>query len=228
MKKGLNANILKLIAIIAMLLDHVAVCFMPMSVWYMVLRTLGRITMPIMSFFIAEGYFHTHDLKKYVLRLGVFAVISHFPYVLCFSNDLYAVTSSIMVPLLLGLCALWLYDKRPVGKWQSYALIVLCFLLSVPCDWSCMPVFLILLFGMYRNTPKLMFMRYSVICAIFAICTVLQDITLLYMGGLFLAIPLLALYSGERGRANALIKWGFYAFYPTHLLLLFFISCCLK
>lgn len=227
--KKLTANTLKLTAIAAMVADHVAVGFLPVySLWYIILRTVGKITMPVMSYFIAEGYFHTHNLKKYMMRLLTFAALSHFPYVMFFSEDLHSpVTTSIMLPLLLGLCALWLYDKKPLGKWRSYALILVCFLLSAPCDWSCMPVFFVLLFGMYRDTPKMLFMRYSIVCAVFGIFSVIQDITNVYMGGLFLAIPLLAMYSGEKGRGGKILKWGFYLFYPMHLIILYIIKLML-
>ena len=65
-----NANQLKLIAIIAMVVDHCAVVFVSDSSSVMwLLRMIGRMTAPIMCFFIAEGYFHTSNLKKYMGRL---------------------------------------------------------------------------------------------------------------------------------------------------------------
>ena len=77
MKKVLSANTLKLIAIVAMVLDHIAVGFVAQtSVLYFIMRTIGKITAPIMCYFIAEGYFHTHNLKRYMLRLLIFALIS--------------------------------------------------------------------------------------------------------------------------------------------------------
>ena len=67
--KGLNANQLKLIAIIAMTIDHIVwtVCPGYSTVWWVViLHVIGRLTAPIMWFFIAEGYYHTRNFKKYV------------------------------------------------------------------------------------------------------------------------------------------------------------------
>ena len=72
MKRGLTGNALKLIAIAAMTLDHVLWVVFPgyqTAWWLLMLHTIGRITAPIMWFFIAEGYLHTHDFKKYALRL---------------------------------------------------------------------------------------------------------------------------------------------------------------
>lgn len=70
MKKGLNASTLKLIAIITMVIDHISWGFFDFYSWqgYM-LHIIGRLTIPIMCFFIAEGFRKTHDLKKYILRM---------------------------------------------------------------------------------------------------------------------------------------------------------------
>ena len=87
MKKGLNASTLKLIAIITMVIDHISWGFFDFYSWqgYM-LHIIGRLTIPIMCFFIAEGYHYTRNIKKYTARLFVFAVISHFAYIFA-SND---------------------------------------------------------------------------------------------------------------------------------------------
>ena len=82
----LNSNHLKFIAITAMTIDHIAdllfPCFLanPIAI---VLHIIGRITAPIMWFFICEGFHYTHNLKKYIARMAIFAVISHFAY--CFA-----------------------------------------------------------------------------------------------------------------------------------------------
>ncbi len=78
---GLTGSELKYIAILAMLCDHIAYLFVPSdSVLYGVMRCIGRTTAPVMCFFISEGFHHIHNLKKYFLRLGVFAVVSHFAF----------------------------------------------------------------------------------------------------------------------------------------------------
>jgi len=84
--KGLNSNHLKLIAISAMTIDHLTWAFFPgcQHVWYVFcLHIIGRLTAPIMWFFIAEGYHYTRSVKKYAERLLAFALISHFAY--CFA-----------------------------------------------------------------------------------------------------------------------------------------------
>ena len=67
--KKLNSNHLKIIAIIAMTIDHAADLIfpgMPFKILPTLCHIIGRITAPIMFFFICEGYYHTKNLKKYL------------------------------------------------------------------------------------------------------------------------------------------------------------------
>ena len=80
-KHGLNANALKLIAIIAMTIDHFTDIFypgFPNSLVPLSLHFIGRLTAPIMWFFVCEGYHYTKDARKYLQRLGIFAVSCSF------------------------------------------------------------------------------------------------------------------------------------------------------
>ena len=84
--KKLNSNHIKLIAIIAMTIDHIADLLypgMPNNIISNIMHIIGRITAPIMFFFICEGFYYTKDLKKYITRLFIFSLISHFAY--CFA-----------------------------------------------------------------------------------------------------------------------------------------------
>ena len=84
MKKLLDSNIIKIIAIIAMSIDHITWMIYPgypKEIIPIILHMIGRITCPIMCYFIAEGYHYTKDINKYTKRLFVFAFISHFAYV---------------------------------------------------------------------------------------------------------------------------------------------------
>ena len=80
---GLNAWQLKLIAIVAMVIDHLAFSVVPDGTFLAVaMHFIGRITGPTMFYFAVEGYHHTRDLKRYILRLVIFAGISYFPFLL--------------------------------------------------------------------------------------------------------------------------------------------------
>ena len=84
MKKLLDSNMIKIIAIIAMSIDHITWMIYPgypKEIIPIILHMIGRITCPIMCYFIAEGYHYTKDINKYTKRLFVFAFISHFAYV---------------------------------------------------------------------------------------------------------------------------------------------------
>jgi len=83
----MSTFILKLIAIIAMLIDHIGATLVNSSVnpeLYYVCRSIGRIAFPIFVFLIVEGFHHTHDIMKYMKRLAVFALISEIPYDIAF------------------------------------------------------------------------------------------------------------------------------------------------
>ena len=68
----MNRNQLKTLAAAAMLLDHIALAFLPQTgAAYFMLRFFGRITGPVMAFFVAEGYIYTSNVKRYALRLWV-------------------------------------------------------------------------------------------------------------------------------------------------------------
>lgn len=76
---------LKLIAIITMMIDHIGVVLLEdPSVLYTLSRCIGRLAFPIFVFLIVEGFYHTSDVKKYLTRLGVFALISEIPFDLAF------------------------------------------------------------------------------------------------------------------------------------------------
>ena len=77
----LNRNQLKYLVIAAMLIDHIAWAFVPTaSLLGQAMHIVGRLTGPTMAYMLAEGYHYTRNVKKYALRLGIFAVISWLPF----------------------------------------------------------------------------------------------------------------------------------------------------
>ena len=85
----LNANTLKLMAIVAMTIDHIAWLTWPglnPDPGAITLHFLGRFTAPIMWFFIAEGLYHSRDRWRYFCRLAAFALISHFAFGFAFDE----------------------------------------------------------------------------------------------------------------------------------------------
>ena len=108
-KLSLNRTQLKFIAIVSMVIDHIAWGFVDFySPLGQILHVCGRLTVPIMCFFIAEGFRKTKDLKRYIFRMASFAAISIIPFYLFFHEE-YDYRQNIIFDLLLGLLLLSLY-----------------------------------------------------------------------------------------------------------------------
>lgn len=72
-----------MIAILAMTIDHIAWAAFPgysKEFLPIMMHIVGRLTCPIMCYFVAEGYYHTKNIRKYTFRLFTFAILSHFAY----------------------------------------------------------------------------------------------------------------------------------------------------
>lgn len=225
-KPGLTSDILKLLAIIAMVIDHIAWAFMPFgSILGQLMHVIGRLTAPIMCFMIAEGYYKTKNIKKYALRLVIFALVSHIPYTF-FHTGKFVILSqtSIMFPLFLGLTALIIRDSPKYNTAAKNVIIFIIGLVSIIGDWGCMAVVWVLIFGSLQYNQKT---RIKYFCISTAVMIILNIIFCavnsvwynnLFQFGIFLAVPLIMNYNGVRkgGRAG---KWFFYVFYPAHFLL---------
>lgn len=229
MKKGLNSNQLKVIAIIAMTLDHVTdVIFpnYPTDWWIIGIHILGRLTAPIMWYFIAEGYHYTHDIRKYAARLFGFAIISHFAYnfafgipFLPFQTSVFNQTSVIW-SLAWGLVALAVVEsKNPKLKdWMKWGIVIVINVITFCANWSCIAVMAIIAIGQHRGDFKkqmslMMFWASMYALIYFLFIDKVYGIVQLFV---FLTIPLLKSYNGERGNWKGM-KWFFYLYYPLHL-----------
>ena len=156
-RPALNANTLKLIAVFAMVLDHAATVFLedtaPAALFF---HAVGQIAAPIMCFFIAEGYAYTSNLKKYLLRLFIAAVISHVPYALCFKFTVWEFwyVTGVLWGLFLGLLAVTLWKQLRAPVWVRLFLLGLCCLLAYPANWNYIAVLWIFGFAVFRESPK--------------------------------------------------------------------------
>lgn len=221
MTKKINANTLKFIAVVAMTLDHIAVVFVDEASAYGCLRFVGRLTAPIMCFFIAQGLLHTSNIRKYLLRIGVFALIAHTPYCICFGIGLFE-ASSVLATFFLGMAVSLVLGRLRANK-QGYLSVFVCFiafLLSTRLDWGFTAVVWISIFYLFDGNLKKQMLLFSLAGLILYIIPNNLDFGQLWTLGIFSAIPLLCAYNGERGTKNFLTKWGFYAYYPAHLLVL--------
>lgn len=227
--KKLNGNQLKVIAMIAMLIDHlVSVIFpnYPTDWWIILLHIVGRLAAPIFWFFIAEGYTHTKNVKKYAIRLLIFAVISHFAYnfafgipFIPFKTSVFNQTSVIW-SLFWGLIAIVLMDKSKLPKWQKTLIFIVILAVSFCSDWSCIAVLAVFAIWDNRGNFKRQMTFMMIWVAMYAIIYAIFINTAYGIIQLFVAltIPLLYSYNGEKGKCKSL-KYIFYIFYPLHLII---------
>lgn len=226
--KKLNSNHLKLIAIIAMTIDHFSDLLylgFPVNAGSITLHSIGRLTAPIMWFFISEGYHYTHDVKKYLFRLGIFAIISHFAYCFAFGinfipNDIFNQTS-VMYPLFIAVIVLYISDNRNINNILKHILVFLLVWSAFPADWSCIATLSVI--NMYSNRGNVDKQMISILPWVFVYGLVsflfINKVYGLIQVFVLLVYPLLKLYNGERGKAKWM-KWFFYIYYPLHLVIL--------
>ena len=221
----LDRSMLKYSAIAAMVLDHTALFLLNnQTISYAACRTLGRLTAPIMCFFIAEGFTYTHSKIKYGVRLGIFALVSQIAF--NFANHGLHITAefftqwNVMVTLLLGFVVLCCYEaiQNKALKWLAVA--ALC-ALSFLGDWGVVGPLWILFFYRYRDNDAKKSLWFAAVAMVeigydlYGMAA--KQIPLsygLWHFGLFLAIPLLLAYNGKKGRGGRFEKWAFYVFYP--------------
>ena len=220
----LDGTSLKLIAMISMVFDHVGDMFFPGALW---MRMIGRLAMPLFSFCIAEGYAHTKNKQRYLMRMGVFALVSEIPFDLAFEGRVGLGHQNIMLSFSLAILALMLFDRiRGEGKEHAAGktlLGILCvcavavLALVLRADYTLFAVLAVFLFYVLRNRHPLL--RCGVGVSFLALTR-----TVGYYRATGLSLIPLLLYNGKRGRG---LKWLFYAFYPGHLLLLYLLKTAL-
>ena len=115
-KLSLNRNQLKYLVIVAMLIDHIAWAFVPTtSLLGQVMHFIGRLTGPTMAYMLVEGYCYTRNVKKYALRLGIFALLSWIPFSY-FEYGKIGLQFGVIYTLFLSLLGIWLWDKGNCAK----------------------------------------------------------------------------------------------------------------
>ena len=223
---SITGSTLKLLAVLSMLVDHVGMfIFRNNEVFlqllctigsreitpYFLMRAFGRLAFPVFAFLVVEGFIHTRSRFKYGRNLLLFALISELPWNLIHSNTWHYPAQNVFFTLFLGymgLCCLSYWKEESVKK-----VVGLLFLLAISfkfrSDYGFRGFAFILMLYALRDSLLLK----SVIG-----CCMLPGA---WMPGLAF-IPI-ALYNGQRGFIQGSFgKYCFYAFYPLHLLILYF------
>ena len=234
----MSAFLLKIIAVISMAFDHSGYIIFNKFSYF---NYIGRLAFPIFAFQISEGYFHSKNIKKYIFRLFLFALISQIPFMLflstvrntsIFSWDNFSL--NVFFTLLLGLVAIMFYDNIP----NKILAIVPAILLSlfadfINTDYGFYGVAIIVLFHIFRNNKLLKTLAFSLVTFIryfeniFAISQVnnTYNITLSsnwvpsFILCLCTILPIIFIlfYNGTKGKST---KYLLYFFYPVHLVVL--------
>ena len=213
----LSGSALKIIAVLSMVTDHCAYYLLDeSSVTYDVMRCFGRIAFPVFAFLVAEGFAHTRNRMRYFLSLLLFAAISEVPWYLLNGAD---GTHNVMFTLALGVAALAVFERLREHRILCCCSILLTAWLAAwsGTDYEWRGVLMIMVFyllGMVKNTPVTL---RRMLQLLFAFPLMMHyGIT----GALF-ACAVIFLYDGTRGFIHGNVaKYGFYAFYPAHLFLL--------
>lgn len=202
-----------------MFIDHYGAIFQNDIMIY---RVIGRIAFPIYCFLLVEGYFHTSNVKKYAKRLFIFALLSEIPFDLAFYNNIGFEHQNIFFTLFIGLAAIYLIDnKEKKYNFEKSAVIIAACLLAIILftDYNAMGIIYILIFFYTRNIHKLKKLK-TVALVMFVVnltSSVLQQFSL------FSLIPIY-FYNGKPGPKNKIVQIFFYAAYPLHLLIYYFIN----
>ena len=241
---GLSASTLKIIACILMVIDHVGVILLP---HLLILRVIGRLSYPIFAYLLAEGCRYTRNKKKRFLLVFGLAMICELATVVVMG----APEGGILVNFSLAILLIYevqaikraMAQKRP-GR--AFGLLAL-FLLSVAAVYGFVEFVLYVDYGFWGvlipvwasipdykegEAPAILakisnrwvkFAFFSggllLLCVSRGLLTDIQSFSLL-------ALPLIALYNGYPGRKG--LKYGFYIFYPAHLVVLWGIAAILE
>ena len=228
MEKGLSQEGLKILACVTMLVDHAALLFGG-SPW---LRAIGRLAFPIYCFLLTEGIRHTRDVRCYLSRLLFAAIVSEpiydlvlYPCVGIWQHQ------NVLWTLALGCAMLWCMTMihKPVAKLAVMLLFALAVQL-VRASYGSSGIYMIALFALCRGMPE---GKWVLAAGLLVINWLMGSFTAPVFGldvpvQLFaeLALVPIFLYSGEKRTRLKAVSWGFYLFYPAHLLLLWGIAQC--
>lgn len=221
----LSGSALKVIAVLSMVADHCAYYLMEHgTLFYEVMRCFGRIAFPVFAFLIAEGFQYTRNRMKYFLQLLGFAVISELPWYLLNGAD---GTHNVLFTLALGVMALAAFEamKKDGILCGAVILSIAGFATWSGVDYEWRGILMMVVFYLLGNVcnPSFPSGRKAQLFCAFPL--------MMHYGivGTLLACLVIACYNGTRGFIHGQVaKYGFYAFYPVHLILLFYIISMLK
>lgn len=211
----IDRSVLKWIAVLTMVIDHVGAILFPDQIW---MRVIGRGAFPVYAYCLAEGFRYTSDYRRYLGRLALFAILSEIPFDLAFYGVPFSFAhQNVFFTLTLGLILLWVLERcREQLLLCAGAFAVLCFLAqALHMDYGAGGLLMVFAFYLARQgaSPWIGW-------GIFVFINLFG-----YAGGVqwaaILALLPIGLYSGKAGKKK---QRFFYWIYPLHLLLLWVIE----
>lgn len=226
---------LHIMAMAFMLCDHLWGTIVPGNDW---LTCVGRLAFPIFAFLIVEGYFHTKNLRKYVLRMLIFAILSEIPFNLAIGSRLfYPIHQNVLWSFLISIGLIHWNEKVKTRRiWLRILVAVLTFLIAyiggllTMVDYYHAGILTVLVFYCFRNRQWWcypaqflslwcinieMLGGYSYEVQLWG-----ETHFIMQQGFALLALIPIWLYRGKQGYHSKPLQYLYYAFYPVHLLIL--------
>jgi len=239
---------LKIIALTTMIIDHIGDVWSYAVPEYFFMRSVGRVAFPIYAFLIAEGCRRTKNLRGYMTRLGVFALISEIPFDLCFENGrVFNINinnikfftfenQNVFFTLFLSVCTVYVWEQLKETRFKYAGLLAFPAAMAAAeylnADYGAKGVVIIVvLYFLSGDSPVKKITRSLALVAGVAALYLPMGYSGYLFGNrvpfgftlfLFACVPavLVLFYNGKRGPA---IKYFFYLMYPLHLLAIFFL-----
>lgn len=231
---------LHILAMVFMLCDHLWAMLFPAQEW---LTCVGRLAYPIFAFMVAEGYQHTRNLRRYLLRMLAGAILAEIPFNLMYNGSLfYPFHQNVLWTFLISLLLIALIEKcksrfKPaLSILLAVGLAILGYIVGYAAmvDYYGVGILMVLTFYFFRKRNWK-----NRLCQL--VCLYILNVRLL--GGYYYAVPLFGfeievvqqgfallslipiwLYQGKQGFHNKVFQYFCYGFYPVHMLLLYIVQ----
>lgn len=239
----ISAAVLHILAMVLMLMDHLWATLLPAQDW---LTCAGRVAFPIFAFMSVEGYFHTHNFKKYAQRMLLFAVLSEIPFDLMYGGTwFYPVHQNVIWTLLMGLLGIHLMEtvRKKQKPWVyvlvSAGVVAAGGILGTLCmvDYYGVGVLTVLIFYFFRGRKwwcllgQLLALYWVNVQMLGGLMYPIQlfgmEFELCQQGLALLALLPIWLYRGRQGYHSKPFQYACYAFYPVHMLILVLVQNCI-
>lgn len=231
----LNYSQIKILAIFAMTIDHIAWLWIDTSSFLgQFMHFLGRLTAPLMCFLLVEGFFKTRNFYSYFLRLFLFACLAQFPFVVMLKGLDFFVESptllffkgNVLFNLGLALLALGIFYKSQFHVLvKSMMLCALLFFASF-MDWGVFIILFTLVFARYRANRQQQLIAYTItamgllLLVDLGIVHGLPTLVLQWMPIGILLVPLILMYCNYESGSRWGGRYFFYIYYPLHMFIL--------